>query len=230
MGHQFATWTMGPLLVVQGLWVRKRTPILPEAKGPRHGERGTDSQLKLLVVGDSAAAGVGVSHLDQALLGQLVSLLATRYRVTWRLIAKTGATTASTLETLKATDATSFDLAITSLGVNDVVSSLSISRWISQQRRLRAQLRNLFSVSRIIVSGLPPVATFPALPQPLRWYLGRRARQFSEALASDVEAESDVRFLRFDAKGEPSQMASDGFHPGHLIYQSWAQQAASLVD
>jgi len=51
---------LSPLLVCQGIYVRRVTPKLPEADGPRSGEAGSGALLRLLVLGDSAAAGVGV--------------------------------------------------------------------------------------------------------------------------------------------------------------------------
>ena len=81
-----------PLLLWQGKRVRKLALHLPEAAGPRSGVSG-DAQLpplRLLICGDSAAAGVGVTLQDDALSGQLVSLLAPHYRVQWQLEAQTG--------------------------------------------------------------------------------------------------------------------------------------------
>jgi hypothetical protein len=40
------------------------------------------------------------------------------------------------------------------------------------------------------LSGLPPMHRFPALPQPLRWYIGSRARDFDRALAADPVSDS----------------------------------------
>ena len=59
--------TLGPLLLWQGRAVRARALKLPEAAGPREGREGQGAPaLRLLVVGDSSAAGVGVEHLAQA--------------------------------------------------------------------------------------------------------------------------------------------------------------------
>ncbi|MDH3952646.1 MAG: SGNH/GDSL hydrolase family protein, partial [Gammaproteobacteria bacterium] len=61
--------------MAQGIWTNLRVPTLPEPPGAREGSAGKGPPLKLLVVGDSAAAGVGVSRQDEALLGQVVSRL-----------------------------------------------------------------------------------------------------------------------------------------------------------
>ena len=80
---------LGPVLLAQGRYVRGTTPRLPEAAGPRSGQMGDSGQaLRLLLVGDSAAAGVGVARQEQALLGQLVAGLAPLRPLHWRLLAR----------------------------------------------------------------------------------------------------------------------------------------------
>lgn len=63
-----------PILWWQGRRVKRDTPRLPEAAGARVGVSGAGQPLRVLILGDSAAAGVGVSHQDQALLGQILAL------------------------------------------------------------------------------------------------------------------------------------------------------------
>ena len=121
------------------------------------------------------------------------------------------------------------DYVVTSLGVNDILAGSSLPDWLEQQRGLRRWLRESAGQPRMIVSGLPPVHGFPALPQPLRWYLGRRAIEFSQALARDLESEPDATFLPLDFVMDVSLMAPDGFHPGPEIYRQWAERAAALI-
>lgn len=224
-----ATIALGPLLIAQGIWTRARIPKLPEAAGAREGSIGDGPILRLLVAGDSAAAGVGVTHQDQALLGQVTARLAQRYRVEWTLAARTGATTASTLVSLDRLGERKFDVVVLSLGVNDVTSGIRISKWRKAQSELRAFLRSRFDAGLVIASGLPPVHRFPALPQPLRWYLGSRAKQFNHDLRSEVAAAQGCRFVDLRFPGDRSMMAADGFHPGAPVYSEWARRVADLV-
>jgi hypothetical protein len=62
---------LAPLLIWQGLHVRKHALVLPEPAGPRSGTLGSGAPLRLLILGDSSAAGVGVAHQSEALSGQL---------------------------------------------------------------------------------------------------------------------------------------------------------------
>src|SRR4051812_15874048 len=59
---------LAPLLVAQALATRRRAPVLPEAEGARDGALGAADAptLRVLVAGDSSAAGVGVARQDQA--------------------------------------------------------------------------------------------------------------------------------------------------------------------
>ena len=50
----------------------------------------------------------------------------------------------------------------------------------------------------MIVSGLPPVGKFPALPQPLRWYLGGRAKLFDRLIFDQLSNDSFGRYLSID--------------------------------
>ncbi|MEM7344179.1 MAG: SGNH/GDSL hydrolase family protein [Chloroflexota bacterium] len=229
MLHQLATVVLGPLLYLQGKAVRRTTPRLPEPPGPRQGTTGSGPLLRLLVLGDSAAAGVGAAHQDEALLGHLVAALSPNFRVVWYLFAETGATTASTLQRLQQLDDGPFDVVVTSLGVNDITSGLNRRQWLKQQAQLRKTLRNTFGVTQIIASGLPPVHGFPALPQPLRWYLGAIAREFDRDLAHSVETEDDVSFLSLRFTEDTTLMASDGFHPGPGVYKEWGKRASLVI-
>ena len=229
MGHHVATIALGPLLLVQGRYVRKRIPKLPEAPGPRSGTVGDGRLLRVLVAGDSAAAGVGAPSQDLALSGRLVSLLKERFRVEWRLEARTGATTEDTLNWLQELQGQRFDVLVTSLGVNDLTRGVGEERWLDSQSRLRTFAREGLGVGLSVIAGLPPVDGFPALPQPLRWYLGRRAKGFSRRLREDLRGDPDAEFLDLRFTLDPSLMARDGFHPGPVIYQGWGERAAALV-
>ena len=220
---------LAPLLVVQGRLTRRSVPVLPEAPGDREGTTGHGPGLRVLILGDSAAAGVGADHQDEALLGRLVADLRVDHTVTWSLQATSGHTTSHALARLGHLPQQDFDVAVTSLGVNDTISMVSLRRWRQRQARLRQLLRDKFRVSSLIISGLPPMHRFPALPQPLRWHVGLRAMQLHRALEKDIASEPDCRFIDLRISGDMTLMASDGFHPGPPIYAAWARQVAEAI-
>jgi lysophospholipase L1-like esterase len=224
-----ARLVLGPVLLVQGLYIRKVALILPEAAGPRSGYCGTGKPVRILVLGDSAAAGVGVETQDEGICGQLAAALSDDFEVHWRIIAKTGATTASTLATVEAAADDHFDVIVISLGVNDITRDVGLSTWIDQQLRLQALLSARYGAKQIFVSGMPPVSHFPLLPQPLRWFLGRTAKRFDKALQQLVLGKSGCVFVPLDFTQDQTLMSRDGFHPGPEIYCLWASFIAGHI-
>lgn len=224
-----AKWTLGPLLLAQGRRVRRTTPVLPEPPGAREGEAGEGPLLRLLVLGDSAGAGVGAASQEEALTGRIVAGLRGRFRVQYRLVARTGATTASTIRQLERAEPFATDAVVTSLGVNDVTGDVGVARFLALQARLHALLRDRFGARLVLATGIPPMDRFPALPQPLRWYLGARARELDWALAAALPDGRGSEYLAIPGGLEPSHMASDGFHPGPAIHAAWAAAAVDRI-
>ncbi len=73
---------LAPLLVVQARRARRDTPRLPEAGGADRGREGSGDgpPLRLLVVGESTAAGVGVAEHRQGLGAHLARALARHHQ------------------------------------------------------------------------------------------------------------------------------------------------------
>ena len=136
MRYQFAVIFLAPLLIAQALYVRRVTPRLPEPAGERAGSSGSGKAIRLLILGDSAAAGVGVSTQGEALTGQLISALGSDFRVTWTLMAQTGHAAEEVLANLEKVPPEIFDVVVTSVGVNDVTHGTRVHKWIDQQRRI----------------------------------------------------------------------------------------------
>ena len=201
-------------------------PRLPEPEGARLGAVGKGPTLRLLVTGDSAAAGVGVTGQNEALTGQLVSRLSEHFELQWQLSARSGLTTSQISERLAAETLTPFDVAVVSAGVNDVLSRLKPEDWPVLLGGLVEVLRRHCSVRHIVFTPLPPMHHFPALPQPLRWFIGRRAKAFNRELAEFVQAHADCALLELSFDFDPALMASDGFHPSPQTYALWAEAAA----
>lgn len=219
---------LSPILIAQALQIRRKALVLPEADGPRSGVMGTGPRLRLLIVGDSSAAGVGVTQQADALSGQLVAALALKFTVEWQLEAKTGATTAQSLAHLRALDAGPFDVAVTVLGVNDVTRQVPLRRWLADQAAIAELLAAQMGVRVQWRCGLPPLARFPLLPRPLRDVLGTQARAFDQALAA--ASTGHLRHVTFDeTRLRPEMMAADGFHPGAAIYAIWGRELATEI-
>lgn len=229
MRYYFATIGLAPLIIAQGLYVRWVTPRLPEPPGERSGINGSGPPLRLLILGDSAAAGVGVSTQSQALSGQLVDALGSDFRLSWKLIAQTGNTAKKVLAEIKTAEPAMFDVAVTSIGVNDVTHGTKSGKWIDQQGQIIELLQSKFHAQHIILTSIPPMHLFPALPQPLRWYLGVRAKRLNSALKKFAEGCNRCEFVTINFPLEAAYMAADGFHPGAPAYSIWADHVTGII-
>lgn len=226
-----AKLALGPVLVAQAKLLRRKTPLLPEPDGPREGvtrpRPGASrlaSALRLLLVGDSSAAGVGVGRQDQALIGHLSRSLAAQMRqpVAWRVSAKTGDTTAMTLARVQQEHAERpmmADVAVVATGVNDIHDQVPSHHAVRHREALADWLLAHTGVRHVLMVPLPPVHQFPLLPNPLRWVVGADARRHDDALAEWAATRSDVSHIRIPMTLGWHNMAADGFHAGEPVYQ-----------
>ena len=223
---------LAPLLLAQGRWARRHIPRLPEPPGEREGVvgRGGDT-WRVLVVGDSSAAGVGVADQRDALALPLARALAVRAaaRVAWRLVARSGVTTVQALALVQDQPRWHADVAVVVTGVNDVIDQVSPARAVAARAALRDWLVRECAVRHIVFTPLPPMGHFAGLPQPLRCVMGLDARRHDRALQRWVVRQPDVSQLFLHLPPDAALLASDGFHPGAPVYRQWAQALAEHI-
>ncbi len=222
-------YVLGPLLLIQGLWVRRKTPVLPEPVKQTNGSIGSGKSIGLLLLGDSSAAGVGAESSEDSLLGQLLKNLSPKCQVNYRLLAQTGETTAGMINKLNAHSEQKFDVVITALGVNDVTTQVPPEKWLGQQQTLLELIRKKFSPRLILLSGLPPVRDFPALPWPLNSYMGDCADALNQVAVGLSEEYDEVVFHSLRDYPPEAEAAIDGFHPGPGVYALWAHYLAEDI-
>lgn len=227
MKLKIVTLGLLPILAMQAKYVKKNTPRLSEPSGDRQGQCGQGNALSILIIGDSAAAGVGVEQQSQALLGQLLQRLQHDYQVNYHLEAKSGRTTAQLIQAIQ-----HFDVVVTSIGVNDVTCLISPQAWLAQQQRLYRIIQHKFNPKLVMVASVPPMQLFPALPQPMAWLLGQYAKEMNQSLQRYMASQPNMLGLAYDLAEYQTmnlQMASDGFHPSAEIYAFWADKMAKKI-
>lgn len=252
---------LAPVYLYQGRKVKRDTVRLPEPEGERHGyiqlrdstemvANETTKTLSLMIVGDSAAAGVGSLTQQEALAGKLIPALQQQSVINaqfdtldWSLQATTGHTSFDILRRLYVlpTPSQPVDIMVLSVGVNDTTSNVSTAKWQQQLEQIIAIAQRKFGVRELIFSSLPPMAQMPALPSPLNNFIGAKATRLDQVLQDVCANHSDVHYMAADftlmaekhANGVPidsaAMFASDGFHPSSLTYGYWAQQLAELI-
>ncbi len=252
---------LAPVYIYQGRKIKRDTVRLPEPNGERHGtvplnHTGSDSaahnkpELNIMIVGDSAAAGVGSETQQEALVGNLIPTLQqqpaiynTFSTLNWSLQATTGHTSFDILRRLYILSAPSepIDVMVLSVGVNDTTSSVAVDKWQQQIQDIIAVAQRKFGVRELVFLSLPPMAQMPAIPAPLNNFVGAKASIMDEILQEVCANHNHVTYMATDftrmidehSNGTPIDIkvmfASDGFHPSSLMYGYWAQQVAELI-
>ncbi|TDP74698.1 SGNH/GDSL hydrolase family protein [Roseateles toxinivorans] len=215
-------WLLSPLLRLQSAHVRRITPRLPEPPGRRAGITGRGPLIRLLVAGDSGAAGAGAPTQDQALCGQLVRRLSRHHTVEWCVLAANGLDSPGMLKMLQTAPCGRFDVVVLSMGANDATVLCAPLQWAHWQTRLAELIELRFAPSLLVHSAVPPMHACLALPQPLRWFMGHWAKQMNQSLAGLLIDQAGRTMHWHPETTTTVGMAADGIHPSSEGYAVWA--------
>ena len=218
-----------PVLWVQNRYVRHVTPRMPEALGDRSGRCGQGAIFRVLLAGDSGAAGVGVSTQDQALCGQLVHRLAKHYTVEWCVLAVNGLDSPGLVKLLDAMPENRFDVVVLSMGANDLTRLCTPQRWLAWQNQLATLILQRFAPILLVHSAVPPMHACTALPQPLRWFMGRWALEMNRLLSNRLSAQLRRSMHWHPAATTSTGLAIDGMHPSSSGYALWAESLCAHI-
>lgn len=226
---------MLPILLVQGRRTRARTPRLPEATGERHGvaaHEGDAPALRVLGVGESPVAGVGVARQEEAITAQFARELAARSvrPVQWRACGRDGATVRDALaELVQQIPQQPVDVLLVAFGVNDAVAFRRVGAWQQDVMTLLKRLRERCAPGVVLVSGVPPMQEFPTLPRPLRWVMGLKAAALDRGLQALARQHAWLHHVPIvlDTRNDATLAAEDGYHPSAKGCRAWARLLAN---
>ena len=218
-----------PILSLQIFLIRRSVIELPEASGARLGRVGSGSKISILIIGDSSACGVGVENMNESLSGHLVAALKQKFNCKWKIVAQSGLTTDRLIELVMKDSSDPFDLAITAIGMNDIVAGKNAEKWIGEMLLLREVLQKKYSGPAIILSGIPPVRKLTHVPQPLRFVISFKALIFDLYLQLVSKNFNETHYIRNDFLVNDNTMAVDRFHPGSVYYKSWAVKISETI-
>ena len=238
-----------PIMYFQGKFIRKRLPWLPEATGVQGSslrERAAKG-LRLLTIGESSVAGVGVQTHEEGFTGTLARELAHRFqtRVDWKVYAKRGFTARKVQEAILpqiTEQAGDVDLVVVGLGGNDTFKLSRPRRWKRDMQQLITTLQERFQGVPIVFMDLPPVQELPAFTSLIKMILGNWREMLAEELDRLVLHHRNTYYhpnritlkdwvQRY--KNMPQRTAayfSDGVHPSKLAYQAWATDIAQFIN
>lgn len=227
-GSRIIAFVLAPFLFPQSRVVLSHLPKLEEASGLRYGKIAGPDPLRLLVFGDSTAAGVGVEYQSEGLAGAVSRELAERFDrgVTWQMYGRSGVTSAELRAFfLPAAMSEQFDVIFLSIGVNDVMHLRQKAQFEFDLAQILDGLRRVSPEAWIIVPGVPRMERFDSLPDPLSSILGARAHRINHGARQVIEGRYRVVHSKPWPIGTPGFFARDNFHPSAIGYAAWAKAA-----
>ena len=227
------TWLAFPLYVWQGIRVRLRTHRLMPPQGPvRHHHPGEGDPLRLLVLGDSSAAGIGIEHTADGLAARLSAELAAR---TGRPV-ETRAAGFNSAVSRELRDHVvgniredGFTHIVLSVGTNDAKNFHTLRRFKREFGGLLYALRARWPDAEIVWSPVIEMTRVPALPATLARILEIRARlinRMGERLCLERGA---LPAERLPIEDPAAGFSRDGFHASAAGYQAWAEHVADRL-
>lgn len=227
------TWLAFPVYAWQGLGVRRRVERMFPAKGPvRHRLEGKGEAIRLLVIGDSSAASVGIGHSDHGLAAQLALRLstATGRPIIWRAAGFNSATAGQirdyVLPNLSPEEWTHIVVAV---GTNDAKNFHTARRFKREFGGLLYALRAKWPEALVVWSPVVEMLRVPALPSALARILEVRASLINEIGASLCLERGALPAERLPIIDAAVGFSTDGFHASEAGYAAWAEHLLPVV-
>jgi lysophospholipase L1-like esterase len=229
----FGSVALYPLVALQGTVTRRRVPCLPGVKTPCRGlVPGQGAAIRVLAVGESTVAGVGLAHGEETVAATTARALArlTRRPVAWQGHGLSGATVSDAAQRLlPRVAAEPADLLIIAFGVNDTIAYRSPTAFADDLAALATAVRARVGEAAVVITGVAPLACFPALPWPLRTILNWRSAALQEAAEGLAGRLPRLVVERFSEPFGPHLFAVDGFHPNTQAHALWGEESAALA-
>lgn len=235
-GVALTTVAGGVLLAVEAVIALRREYLAAETAPAIRGEfgRAFAPPLRLAVLGDSTAAGVGVTAVEDSVGGRLARVLADTGRfVTLDGLGVSGSRAADLAPQVSRALLNPPDVAVVLIGANDATHRTDLD---SVRHDVRDAVERLHAAGvHVVVGSCPDMGAATAFLPPLRQLVaweGRRvgaatreAATIAGAATVDIGAETGPAF-----RSDPGRyLSSDEFHPSAEGYALWAGALAPEV-
>lgn len=228
-------WLFGPLVAVIAVvgaevaFARLKVQTLDEPPpflNKSFGD-GNSPALKLVIIGDSTAAGVGTTDHEQTYPWAVGEMLGEKFNVDLSVTARSGARLHDVdAEFAPEVASRSADLVFIGAGANDVTHLTSMN---SVRRSLTSAIETIQASGKRVVVSLGPQFDSAIFKWPLRSLIAWRVAQLNKVI-SEVAVSNSADLIDLPGglggrfKENPARYYSpDMFHPGPQGYELWAE-------
>ena len=229
----FLSWICFPVYVAQGIYVRLQSMRLSPAAGPRSGVYGEGAPtMRLLTIGDSSAAAVGIEHTDGAIGPQMADQYHQRTgeTVSWHISGHNSAVAGEVRDyvvpNLADADYTHIFIMI---GMNDMKNWHSVGRWKRDFGTLLYALRARYPEAKLYWHQGIDINQCPAIPQPLGSIMNLRVALFNRKGAQLCLERGAICVPPLPIV-DPAGFCRDGFHADEKGYEAWAAHMLDHLD
>ena len=221
-----------PLLWYQGMRLKRKVPRLPLPGDSPFGIcKGKDKEFKILGLGESPMAGVGIAKHSLTLTGltavKLNKLLGCS--VKWEILAESGLSLKNLNKLIGEQLGKNSNLVLVSMGGNDVFQLTPPWVW---KNNINTCVKLLFEKENkplILFSPVPPVGRFPAIPNPLRITFSFWGLLLQASLAQTINSMDNAYLLDERFPEGKEYYLEDGIHPSPLAYDPWSEKLAIMT-
>ena len=202
--------------------------LLPPIDPPEGLCPGQKEGLKIIGLGESTMAGVGIPKHSETLTGLTAFRLnaMTDRSIEWKILAENGLTIEQLNELIKKQDYLDAEIIMVAIGGNNVFKLTSTWKWEKQLKNCLFLLQTISRDPVIIFSHVPPVGHFPAIQNPLRLAFGFWRYLLQSNLNRVIHSNLQVHLLDEDFPPIRQYFLEDGIHPAPLAYRLWAETLA----
>ena len=226
------SWLLLPVAAYHGFGIRRRTPRIPPPRGPQSGQVGEGRPAyRILVMGDSSAAGVGADSVSDTLGPQLARIVNQRTgeSVAWR---NAGANSAMAHQVrdyiVPHIEARDFTHVVIAVGTNDMKNYVGARRFKAGFGGLLHAVHARWPEAIVLWSPVVHMLDVPALSPALAAILKLRTQIINstgEQLCRERQAFATAPLPVHGAEG----FADDGFHANAAGYRAWAEHVADVI-
>lgn len=214
-------------VAVEFLFIKFNGQNVPVPNIPREKQTiGSGKNINYVVLGDSTAVGQGGEY-SKGIATKTAEFLAKDRQVNLQNFAVSGARTSDVLA--KQVDEAAKlnpDIALISIGANDVTHLTSIQSVESDMKKIIKKLRIVNPALKIVITGSPQMGAVPRFPQPVRYIAKLRVSTINKMFIK-LASEEKVTFAPLAEKTgpifakNPRLFAKDKFHPNNEGYAVW---------
>lgn len=212
-----------------------RVDHLPNLPTPDQSEKtfGQGPVLRYIAVGDSTAAGIGASSLQNTYTYKVAEYLAKSHTVTYGNIGVKGYKTSDVLTNqIRQIVAFKPDVVTISMGANDATHLVSEKVILQNYKNIIAQIQNNTSAT-IYITDIPSFTGSRLLPWFYTLILEARFKTLNpQILALESNRVKIINIHDFGWAQYPdlqTTYAADNFHPNDLGYQNWTNAFLSKI-